>query len=104
MYNEPIQTSNRRKKMSKIHLRQGTDGTAACACKAVNTATGKVIRNSRSTYQQMSSVSVTPEEFRTANPADRCAHCCDRFTSVMNARRKLSGKPLYKDAMTKELA
>jgi hypothetical protein len=89
--------------MSKIHLRQGTDGTPACACAGLDAKTLKIIRNSRATYQQMSSISVSPEEFRAVNPKDRCSHCCDRFTSVMNARRRLSGKPLYKDAMTKEL-
>lgn len=87
----------------KIHLQQGTDGTAACAARGT-TAAGKIIRNARKTYQTMSATSVSPEAFRALAPADRCAHCCDRFTPMMNARRVKSGKPLYKDAMTKELA
>lgn len=86
---------------SKIHLRQGVDGTTACA--SAGTRNGKIIRNGRSTYQHMTAVAVSPDEFR-ATPADRrCAHCCDRFTPMMNARRAKSGKPLYADAMTKTL-
>ncbi len=87
----------------KIHLRQGKDGTTACAAKG-RSASGMVIRNSRSTYQFMGAVSVEPEAFRATPAADRCAHCCHRFTPMMNARRKVSGKPLYADAMTKTLA
>lgn len=86
----------------KVHLRQGTNGTTACASKGTR-KDGTVIRNSRTTYQHMGAVAVTPEEFRATPAADRCAHCCDRFTPMMNARRAKSGKPLYKDAMTKEL-
>ena len=88
---------------SKIHLRQGKDGTTACCAKG-RTASGRIIRNSRATYQGMTAVVVAPEDFRSTPSANRCAHCCDRFTPMMNARRKLTGKPLYKDAMTKELA
>lgn len=87
----------------KIHLRQGVNGTTACASRGV-TKDNKVIRNSRTSYQYMSAVSVGPEEFRAVAEADRCAHCCDRFTPMMNARRRTSGKPLYANAMTKELA
>lgn len=87
----------------KVHLRQGTNGTPACAARGFNAKTGKIIRNQRSTYQHMSAVSVDPEDFRATPAEDRCAHCCDRFTPMMNARRKLTGKPLYADAMTKTL-
>ena len=87
----------------KVHLRQGKDGTTACASRGVR-ANGTIIRNSRTTYQKMAVVAVTPEEFRATPAADRCAHCCDRFTPMMNDRRRKSGKPLYKDAFTKELA
>jgi len=86
----------------KIHLAQGVDGTTACSC--VGERNGKIIRNSRTKYQHMSAKSVTPEEFRATPAADRCAHCCDRFTPMMNARRVKAGKPLYANAMTKELA
>jgi hypothetical protein len=51
----------------------------------------------------MSAVSVSPEEFRAIPAEDRCAHCCDRFTPMMNARRSMLGMPLYADAMTKTL-
>lgn len=87
----------------KIHLMQGTDGTPACACSGFNAKTGKIRRNSRTTYQFMGAKSVTPEEFRATPAEDRCAHCCDRFTPMMNARRAAVGKPLYADAMTKTL-
>ena len=87
----------------KIHLRQGKNGTTACASQGVD-RNGHVIRNSRRTYQCMNVEAVTPEEFRAVPASDRCAHCCDRFTPMMNARRKITGKPLYADAMTKTLA
>jgi hypothetical protein len=86
----------------KIHLRQGVNGTTACATKG-QTASGRIIRNSRATYQFMGADSVSPDEFRAAPEADRCAHCCDRFTPMINARRAKSNKPLYADAMTKTL-
>lgn len=87
----------------KIHLRQGVRGTTACAARGVNGA-GKIIRNSRATYQHMTAISVSPEEFRATPAERRCAHCCDRFTPMMNSRRAKSGKPLYSDAMSKTLA
>lgn len=89
--------------MAKIHLMQGVDGTSACAARGFNKKTGKIIRNARTTYQHMTAKSVTPEEFRATPAEHRCAHCCDRFTPMMNARRALAGKPLYADAMTKTL-
>jgi hypothetical protein len=87
----------------KIHLRQGMNGTTACATRKVD-KNNKVIRNNRITYQHMSAISVNPEEFRATPAENRCAHCCDRFTPMMNERRKISGKPLYADAMSKTLA
>mgnify|MGYP003647736210 CR=1 FL=1 len=86
----------------KIHLRQGINGTTACASSGVD-KNNKVILNSRVTYRSMNAISVSPDEFRATPEADRCAHCCDRFTPVMNARRAKAGKPLYADAMTKTL-
>ncbi len=89
---------------NKIHLRQGVNGTTACASKGT-TRDGKVIKNSRMSYKTIPfSCTVLAEDFRAIPAADRCAHCCDRFTPMMNARRKLKGLPPYKDAMTKELA
>lgn len=87
----------------KIHLRQGKRGTTACASRAV-TKSGTIIRNARATYQHMTAVAVSPEEFRATPAEHRCAHCCDRFTPMMNRRRAASGKPLYADAMSKTLA
>lgn len=87
----------------KIHLRQGVNGSTACATRGQR-ADGTLIRNARRCYQYMGTIAVDPEAFRAAPAADRCAHCCGRFTPMMNARRTKSGKPLYKDAMTKELA
>jgi hypothetical protein len=85
----------------KIHLKQSVGGVPACACRGQRN--GKIVRNSRNTYQHMSAVSVSPEEFRAIPSEDRCAHCCDRFTPMMNARRSMLGMPLYADAMTKTL-
>lgn len=60
--------------------------------------------NSRRSYATIpASHIVNPEEFRATPDADRCAHCCERFTETMNRRRALSGKPLYANAFTKEL-
>lgn len=86
----------------KIHLRQGVKGTTACAARGFRND-GTIIRNARATYQAMNATAVSPEEFRAVDPANRCAHCCDRFTPMMNARRTKSGLPLYADAMTKTL-
>lgn len=88
----------------KIHLMQTLQGTPACAATGFNAKTGKTIMNSRTTYRYMSATVVPPEDFRAAAPEDRCAHCCARFTPMMNARRKAAGVRLYKDAMTKTLA
>lgn len=87
----------------KIHLRQGVNGTTACAARGFR-SDGTIVRNNRTTYQAMSGEAVNPEEFRAVPAADRCAHCVDRFTPMMNARRKAKGLPLYADAMTKTLA
>jgi hypothetical protein len=87
----------------KIHLRQGVNGTTACASRGVR-KNGKIIRNRRSTYQHMSVEAVRPVEFRAVPADQRCAHCCDRFTPMMNARRAKAGLPLYADAMTQTLA
>ncbi len=88
---------------TKIHLRQTAEGRTACSVRGVR-ADGTVIFNSRATYRNMAVVAVRPEEFRAVPAEQRCAHCCDRFTPMMNARRRKAGKPLYKDAMTQELA
>ena len=86
----------------KIHFRQGIHGTTACASRGTR-ANGTIIRNSRRTYQTMGAVAVGVDEFRETPAEQRCAHCCNRFTAVLNARRAKNGKPLYKDAMTREL-
>lgn len=87
----------------KIHLKQTVQGDPACAASGFNAKTGKTRLNGRMTYRTMSATVVSPEEFRNVAAEDRCAHCCDRFTPMMNARRKVKGLPLYKDAMTKTL-
>jgi len=88
---------------TKIHFRVGKNGTTACASSGV-TKDGMIRRNSRTTYQHMSVVSVGPNEFFATPAADRCSHCCDRFTAVINERHRRLGKPLYKNALTKERA
>lgn len=87
----------------KIHLRQSVNGSPACAILGVR-ADGTVIRNGRVTYQTMSATVVSVDEFRETPAADRCAHCCDRFTPMLNRRRAKAGKALYADAMTKTFA
>jgi hypothetical protein len=87
----------------KVHLRQGVNGTTACASRGFD-KNNMIIFNHRIKYRHMSAVSVSPEEFRLIPAEQRCAHCCDRFTAMMNARRKVKGLPLYADAMTKTLA
>jgi hypothetical protein len=86
----------------KIHLMQGVNGTPACACNGMD-KNNKIRRNARTTYQHMGAKSVSPEDFRATPSDQRCSHCCDRFTPMMNARRAIVGKPLYSDAMTKQL-
>lgn len=86
----------------KVHLQFGVKGTTACAATGTR-KDGTVIRNGRTTYQHMGATVVTPEEFRATPAEHRCAHCVDRFTTVMNQRRAKVGKPLYADAMTKTL-
>lgn len=89
---------------NKIHFRLTKQGHAACACGCVD-KNGKVRKNARTTYTTIpESCVVGPDEFRAAAPTDRCAHCANQFTARMNARRVVSGKPLYKDAFTKTLA
>ena len=89
---------------NKIHFRMTKQGHAACACGSVKSG-NKVSMNHRSTYATIpASHVVGPDEFRATPAADRCAHCAEQFTARMNARRAISGKPLYKDAFTKELA
>lgn len=87
----------------KVHLRQGKNGTTACASARVDNA-GNIVPNGRKTYRRMTAEAVLPEDFRALPISARCSHCCDRFTPMMNARRAKNGKPLYKNAMTKELA
>lgn len=88
---------------NKIHLRATVNGATVCASRpAVN---GLVLPNSRSTYATIPAYCiVTPDEFRATADCDRCAHCAERFTETMNRRRVRSGKPLYANAFTKELA
>lgn len=88
---------------NKIHFRMSKKGWAACGCGCAD-KNGKVFKNARSTYAYIpESHVVGPDDFRAASPDERCAHCSDRFTAVMNARRIRSGKPLYSDAFTKTL-
>ena len=86
----------------KVHLRQTVKGRTACSVRFAR-KDGSIVFNSRDTYRNMGATVVDPEEFRSTPATDRCAHCCDRFTPMMNARRAKSGKPLYADAMTKTL-
>lgn len=79
---------------SKVHLRQGKDGTTACASRGVD-GRGKVLRNSRRTYQFMASKVVGPNEFVATPASARCAHCCDRFVPMMVARHKRLGLPPF---------
>lgn len=89
---------------NKIHFKATKQGSAACAV-GPSIAGGLTHKNRRSTYATIpASYIVDPDEFRATPSENRCAHCAAQFTERMNARRKVSGKPLYKDAFTKELA
>lgn len=88
---------------NKIHFRATIGGKTVCATRPVGN--GKMRNNNRQTYGTIPSHHVVgPEEFRAVAPENRCAHCSEQFTDTMNRRRKISGKPLYKNAFTKELA
>jgi len=86
----------------KIHLRATSTKSV---CSSAPADAGRVRSNARSTYGNIpASLLASPDDFRAAADADRCAHCAGMFTEVMNRRRALSGKPAYANAMTKELA
>ena len=76
--------------MSKIHV-FGNKTQTYTACASRSLSGGKVIPNSRSTYRHMSSEIVSGLEFRFVPIKDRCAHCCDRATDIMNYQRKAKG-------------
>ncbi len=82
----------------KIHLRQGKNGTTACASLGVDSR-GNVVRNGRQTYQCMASEVVGVNEFMATPAADRCAHCCDRFVPMMTARHARLGLPPFTGAL-----
>ncbi len=87
----------------KIHLRGSTNGLAVCAYRPIGN--GKVRKNNRSTYSTIPvSHQVDPETFRATASSDRCAHCSDKFLETLNRRRASTGKPLYANVWTKELA
>ncbi len=87
----------------KIHFRATIQGSAACAVRHIGD--GMFRKNNRSSYATIpASHIVGPDGFRAAPSDDRCAHCAGLFTDLMNKRRTRSGKPLYKDAFTKEIA
>lgn len=88
---------------NKIHLRATVGGKTVCATRHIGN--GKLRNNARATYATIpAAFIVNPDEFRAAADADRCAHCAEKFTETMNRRRARNGKPLYKNAFTKELA
>lgn len=87
----------------KIHFRATKNGYSACAVGAL-LPSGKFVVNHRQSYRDIpESHVVRPDEFRATAPEDRCAHCCDKFQSMLNARRIANGKPPYKNAWTKEI-
>lgn len=89
---------------NKIHFRATKQGIAACAC-GPSLPGNVVYKNNREKYAHIpANCVVGPDEFRATPQEQRCAHCENQFTYRMNERRKVSGKPLYKDAFTKELA
>lgn len=77
---------------NKIHLRRnkenGIDVLAVCA---TNPNVAKARRNSRTSYQFMSSPIVSWEEFKTVAAADRCAHCVEAALTIRNRQRKAKG-------------
>lgn len=87
----------------KIHLRQTTGGKTACNSRYIGN--GKFVYNSRVAmgFIPFDNI-VRPDVFRATLAADRCAHCSDKFLETMNRRRKASGKPIYINAWTREIA
>jgi hypothetical protein len=87
----------------KVHLTAGTNGNVACAIRGYD-ARGKVLLNDRMSYRLLKGTGVSHDEFRATPAADRCAHCCDKMTPLLNSARAQKGLPLYADGMTKTLA
>jgi hypothetical protein len=71
----------------KTHLRQGTDtygrSVPACGLHQVVTRKGGVLN----------SVQVSPQLFKTTEPADRCVKCEAVFLRKRNEQRKGKGLP-----------
>lgn len=81
----------------KIHLQanKGITQAAFALCASKPVGNGKVNRNSRSSYQFMSSEIVGIDTFKATPAANRCAHCCEQYLIKRNRMRAEKGwKPV----------
>lgn len=83
---------------SKVHLiankLTGTN-VAYALCASKPAGKGLVRRNSRSSYQFMSSEMVDEATFKATPAADRCAHCVEQYLIKRNKNRAAKGlKPI----------
>lgn len=61
-------------------------------CATRSDSNGKVLRNSRSTYQFMASKIVLLNDFRNVASEDRCAHCVEAYLELRNRQRAAKGQ------------
>lgn len=87
----------------KTHFKATKEGSAACAVGRPSVS-GVVRKNNRATYTEIPESNIVgPDSFRNTPTVMRCSHCAAQFTDRINIRRTRTGKPLYRDAFTKEL-
>lgn len=80
--------------MTKVHLaaNKGNNGTPVYArCAARSNGNGTVRRNTRDTYQNMSSLIVSFSEFKLVSEHDRCSHCIDMAYPVYARQMREKG-------------
>lgn len=78
--------------MAKVHIWGNKKHThTACATRSIGK--GRCVPNARSTYRDISSPILAPADFYKVDPAERCAHCCDRALQIANRQRREAGKP-----------
>ena len=79
----------------KIHLRRNKlteTNRPVASCAARDGVAGKMRRNTRSSYQFMSSPIVGLDEFIATPEADRCAHCVDMGLQWINRQAREKGR------------
>lgn len=84
----------------KIHLRRNKLtglNSAIASCAAKHAGAGKLVRNTRSSYQFMASEIVGLDEFLTTPVANRCAHCVDMGLQWINRQAREKGQQPFAD-------